>query len=126
MYNDDANKIIKQAMNKKSAIKNSNFLINSSMVMTKTKCAPEEPNTFTKAWNHSNPNSCAKWQQAIKKEFAAMSKQHAWCKEKYASQLKVSKNKWVFKIKHNSLGHASLPVGIVKSEGSIFLKTTLW
>ena len=49
LYNDDANKIIKQAMNEKWAIENLNFFIDLSMVTTDTECVPEEPKTFTKA-----------------------------------------------------------------------------
>ena len=45
------------------------------MVTSDTKPIPEEPTTFAKAWNHPNANSCAKWQEAIKKEFAIMNKQ---------------------------------------------------
>ena len=59
-YNDDANKIIKQATNEKSAIENLNFFIDLSLVITDTEPIPEEPNIFTKAWNHPNPNSHAK------------------------------------------------------------------
>ena len=81
-YNDNANKIVKQAMNENRAIKNLNFLINLSLVTTNTKPVPEEPKTFTKAWNHPNPNSCAKWQEADKKEFTNMNKQQVWCKTK--------------------------------------------
>ena len=50
LYNDNANKIVKQATNVKSAIKNLNFLIDLSMVTTDTKCVPEEPKSFTQAW----------------------------------------------------------------------------
>ena len=56
-YNDDAKKIVKQATQEKSAIKKLNFLINLAMVTTDTKPVPEEPNTFTKAWNHPSANS---------------------------------------------------------------------
>ena len=73
-YNDNANEIIEQAMNEKSAIEYLNFLIDLSVVTTNTKPVHEEPKTFDKAWKHSNPNSCAKWQEAIKKEFADMNK----------------------------------------------------
>ena len=59
-YNDDANKIAKKGTKEKSAIKNLNFLINLSMVSKDTKPVPEEPKTFTKAWNHPNANSCKK------------------------------------------------------------------
>ena len=57
LYNDDANKIIEQAMNEKSAIKTLNFLIDLSMVTINTQPVPEELKTFTEAWNHPNPNS---------------------------------------------------------------------
>ena len=60
-YNVDANNIIDQATNEKSVIKNSNFLIDLSMMTTNTKPVPEEPKTFSEAWNHPNPNSHAKW-----------------------------------------------------------------
>ena len=53
-----------------------------SMVMTDTEPVPEELKAFTKAWNHPNPNSCTKWQEAIKKEFAMMKRQQVWCKTK--------------------------------------------
>ena len=49
LYNDDANKIVEQATQEKSAIENLNFLINLAMVTTDTKPVPEEPKTFTKA-----------------------------------------------------------------------------
>ena len=60
LYNNDATKTIKQATQEKSAIKNLNFLINLVMVTTDTKPIPEEPKTFTEAWNHPNANSQAK------------------------------------------------------------------
>ena len=59
LYNDDANKIIEEAMQDK-AIENSNFL-DLAMVRTDTMPVPEEPTTFAKAWNHPNSNSHAKW-----------------------------------------------------------------
>ena len=80
LYNCNANKIIKQAINETGPIENLNFLINLAMVTTDTKPVPEEPKTFTKAWNHPNVNSCTKWQEVIKKEFAEMNKQQVWCK----------------------------------------------
>ena len=64
-YNDNASKIIEQATKEKSAIKNSNFLINLAMVTGNTKPVPEEPKTFTEAWNHPNANFCTKWQEVI-------------------------------------------------------------
>ena len=59
-YNDDANKIIKEATQDK-AIKNLNFLIHLVMVITDTMPVPEKPTTFAEAWNHPNANSHAKW-----------------------------------------------------------------
>ena len=81
-YNDDANKIIEQATKEKSAIKNLNFLIDLVLVNTDTKPVPKKPKTFTKARNHPNANSHMKWQEAIKKEFTAMNRQHAQDKQK--------------------------------------------
>ena len=54
LYNEDANKIIKEATPDKIAIKNLNFLIHLAMVTLDTKPVPEEPTTFAKAWNHPN------------------------------------------------------------------------
>ena len=42
-YNDDDNKIVKQATKEKTAIKNLNFLIDLAMVTTDIKPIPEEP-----------------------------------------------------------------------------------
>ena len=72
LYNDNANKIVKQ--------KKLYFLINFAMVTTDTKPVPEETKTFTKAWNHPNATSHAKWWEAMKKEFADMNKQQVWHK----------------------------------------------
>ena len=60
LYNDDAKKIVEQATQEKSAIENKNFLIDLAVVASNTKSIPEEPKTFTKAWIHSDVNSCAK------------------------------------------------------------------
>ena len=98
-------------MNEKIAIKNLNFLINLSMVTTNNKPVLEEPKTFIEAWDHPNPNSCPKWPEAIKKEFANMSKQQLWHKTKKSlmpPNQRCVKNKWVFKIKHNSVYQACL------------------
>ena len=57
-YNNDANKIVKQAMKERSAIKTKNFLINLAIVTNNTKPAPEQCKTFNKAWDHPNTNSC--------------------------------------------------------------------
>ena len=105
LYNDDANKIIKEATEDK-AIKKLNFLIDLAMVTTDTMLVPEEPMTFAKAWNHPNTNSHAKWQEALCKEFVDMNKQQVWLKTSETlmppNQWYV-KNKWVFKIKHNGV-----------------------
>ena len=69
-------------MNEKNANKNLNIIIDLFMVTTDTKPVPEESQIFTEAWNHPNTNSCKKWWEAIKKEFANMNKQQEWCKTK--------------------------------------------
>ena len=66
-YNDDANKIIEQATDEKSAIRNLNFLINLSILTTDIEPLSEEPKTFTEAWNHPNPNSCTKCEKQSRK-----------------------------------------------------------
>ena len=78
-YNDDANKIIKEAMQDK-VIENLNFLINLAMVTTDTMPVLEEPMTLNEAWDHPNANTHAKWQEAICYEFTNMNKQQVWCK----------------------------------------------
>ena len=60
LYNDNANKIIKQVTKEKGAIENLNFLINLAMITTDTKPVSEEPKNLVKAWNHPNSNPCAK------------------------------------------------------------------
>ena len=62
LYNDDANKIIKEAMQVKVP-ENLNFLIDLVMVTTDTKQVPEEPDTFNEAWNH--PNAARSYSQGI-------------------------------------------------------------
>ena len=57
LYNDDANKITKQATKEKSAIENLNSLINLAMVTNDTKPVPGEPQIVNKAWNHPNKDS---------------------------------------------------------------------
>ena len=64
LYNDNANKIIKDATQVKVS-ENSNFLIDLAMVTTKTMPVPEEPASFNEAWNHPKATSCEKWQEAI-------------------------------------------------------------
>ena len=48
-YNNNANKIIEQAVKAISAIKNLNFLIDLAMVTNNTKPVSEEPNTLNKS-----------------------------------------------------------------------------
>ena len=61
LYNNNANKIVKQATKEKSAIENLNLLINLAMVTNDTKPIPESPKTSNEAWDHLNENSCKKW-----------------------------------------------------------------
>ena len=106
LYNVNVNKIVKQGTKEKSAIENLNFLIDLAMVTTDTKPVTEEPKTFVKAWNHPNANSHAKWREVIKKEFADMIKQQVWHKTSKSlmpPNQRCVKNKWVFKIKCNSV-----------------------
>ena len=74
-YNDDSKKIVEQAMQKKGAIKNFNFLIDLAMVSNDIKSTLEKPQMFNKSWNHPNKESHRKWQEAICKEFMDMNKQ---------------------------------------------------
>ena len=60
-YNNDANHIDEHATKEKSAIKNSNFLINLAMVTSNTKPVSEKLKTLNKAWDHPNANSHTKW-----------------------------------------------------------------
>ena len=99
-------KSLNKVQMKKAPCKNLNFLINLSMVTIDTKPVPEESKIFIKAWNHPNWNSCKKWQEAIKKEFADMNKQHVWRKTRKSLMLpnqRCARNKWVFKIKRNGV-----------------------
>ena len=50
------------------------------MVTTNTMPVPEEPTSLNEAWNHPNATFREKWQKAICKEFADMSKQQVWGK----------------------------------------------
>ena len=57
LYNEDANKVVKEAAQDKSAKENLNFLINLAtiaMVVEDTKPNEDEPQTFDDAWNHPN------------------------------------------------------------------------
>ena len=79
LYNDDANKIIKEAKQVKVA-QNLNFLIDLAIATNNTMPVPEETASFNKAWNHPNATSQEKWQEDICKEFADMNKQQVWHK----------------------------------------------
>ena len=61
LYNNNANKNVKQATQEKSVVKNLNFLINLAMATNDTTPVLEEPKTFSKASDHPNANSCAEW-----------------------------------------------------------------
>ena len=52
-YNNDVNKIIKEAMQVKVS-ENLSFLVDLRIVTTNTMPVPEEPVTFNEAWNHPN------------------------------------------------------------------------
>ena len=76
------------------------------MVTTNTMPVPEEPASFDEAWNLPNSTSWEKWQEAICKEFADMNKQQVWhrtSKSLTSPNWWCVKNKWVFKIKRNSV-----------------------
>ena len=60
LYNDNANKIIKEATQGKVS-KKLNFLIDLAMVTTETMPVHEEPVSFNEAWNHPNATSQEKW-----------------------------------------------------------------
>ena len=128
LYNDDVIKVIKEALQEK-VTKNLIFLIDLAMVTTNTMSVPEEHTSFNEAWNHPNTTSQEKWQEVICKEFVDMNKQQVWHKTSKTLLLpnrRCVKNKWVFKIKRNSVfwarfvecGHSQVP-------GSTFQKTTL-
>ena len=126
LYNDGANKIIKEVMQVKVS-KNLNFLIVLAMVTTETMPVPEEPVSFNEAWNHSNATSSEKWQEAICKEFTDMNKQQVWRKTSKSlmppNQCCV-KNKWVFKIKCNGVYQMHLiACGYSQVPGIDFLTT---
>ena len=78
-YNDDANKIIKESTDVKTS-ENLNFLIDLSMISTKSISVPEEPTSFNEAWNHPDITCREKWREVIRKEFANMNKQQVWQK----------------------------------------------
>ena len=50
----DANKIVKQATQEKSAIKNLNFLIDLAMVSSNTKLSLDGPQMSNKDWKYPN------------------------------------------------------------------------
>ena len=99
-----------------------------AMMTSNIEPVPEEPKTFTEAWNHHNPNSCAKWQEAIKKEFTNMNKSlmpSNWRCEK----------KWVFKIKCKGVnqaclvacGYSQVPsINFSKNYSPVANKVTFW
>ena len=77
-YNDDANKIVKEAAQEKSAKENLIFLIDLAtifMLAMETKPTKHEPQTFNKAWNHHHSKSQRIWQEAIQEGFGDMKKQ---------------------------------------------------
>ena len=57
LYSNNANKILEQTKQEKSAIKKLNFLIDLAMVSNYIKPILDEPQMFNKAWNHPNEES---------------------------------------------------------------------
>ena len=108
LYNSDANKIVKEAAQEKSANKSLIFLIDLAMVASNTKPTEDEAQTFNRAWSNPNLESCRKWHEAIGKEFKDRSKQQVWQKMHKNLMLlncRCIKNKWDFNIKHNGVYH---------------------
>ena len=126
LYNDDANKIVKQAVKEISAIENFNFLINLAIMTNYTKPAPEESQIFNEAWDHPNKSYCKKWQEVICKEFTSTNKQQVWCmthKSLMPPNCRCVKSTKSCALVHTRciLGHA----GTTWYPMSISLKTTL-
>ena len=72
LYNDNVIKIDKKAAQENSAKENLNFWIDLAiiaMVAEDIKSTEDEPQSFNKAWKHSNLESQRKGQEAIQKEF---------------------------------------------------------
>ena len=71
-YNNNANKIVKQAAQEKNTNKNSIFLIDLAIVASDNKPSLDEPQMFKDAWNHPN--------ERISKKKA---RNHLWEIQKY-------------------------------------------
>jgi len=70
-----------------------------------------EPTMFQEAYNHKDPEQCAKWRAAIHKEFKDMNNRGVWCKVKRSTipqGHRCIKSKWVFKIKRDGVFRARL------------------
>ena len=78
LYNNNANKIVKEAAQGKNVKENLNFLINLAMIAVVTQPIEDEPQAFKKAQSHPNPESRRKWHEAIQKDFRDMNKQQVW------------------------------------------------
>ena len=57
LYNDDANKIVEQAAQEKSANEKLNFFIDQAMVASDTKSSLDKLQMFSEAWNCQNKES---------------------------------------------------------------------
>jgi Reverse transcriptase (RNA-dependent DNA polymerase) len=71
----------------------------------------KEPTTFDEAWNHNDPRTQEKWQEAINKEFEEMKKKEVWevmKKEDIPQDRRTIKCKWIFKIERNGVFRARL------------------
>jgi hypothetical protein len=66
----------------------------------------KESVTFEEAWNHNDPWTEEKSQEAINKEFEEMKKKGVWevmKKEDITQDRRTIKCKWIFKIKRNGV-----------------------
>jgi Reverse transcriptase (RNA-dependent DNA polymerase) len=80
-------------------------------LMSATTSEYMEPERFSEAWDHPNPDSRSKWREAISKEFQDMKNKRVW---KYCKKTDIPKDrkligsKWVFKLKKNGTHRARL------------------
>ena len=98
-------------MQEQYMIENLNFLVDLAMVSNDTRPTLKYLQMFNKAWNLPNEDSCKKWQGTIHKETADMNKQQVWqkmLKRLMPPNCRCIKDKWVFKIKQNSVYQAHL------------------
>jgi hypothetical protein len=61
-----------------------------------------EPEKFSEAWDHPNPDYSSKWRETILKELSDMTSKCVWeyCQRTYIPKdRKLFRSKWVFKLK---------------------------